>query len=294
MKGTTRPNEIIDGFEVSVFGYGMFLAIAFRIIRTVHEFLTDAPPPALLLGILNILLIVVVMRIYRKHYRAAFIIFYAEILITSFVTWDSSGGWNGIVPYILIIIVVAIVITSHGMLQITTLLLYGVGILLLGNIAVPGVLSESSQDHSILSMEFDFFVSTSVLILITLYLKTRFFAYRKSVEASNTRLKGLSETLVEQTYKLHEQQTELNAIKNKLEAIATLKVREVNMKTRVLNDYAFVNAHQVRAPLARVLGLIHLIELETPHHDRFEVFARIKAEAEEMDAIIQRINEVIG
>lgn len=294
MKKTTRHNEIIDGFEMSVFGYGIFLALGFRLIRTVHEFLTDATLPVLLIGIFNILLLVVVQRIYRKHYRAAFIIFYSEILITSIVTWDSSGAWNGIVPYILIIIVVAIVITSHGMLQIITLLVYGVAILLLGITAGPGLLPEPGQDHSILSMEFDFFVSVSVLILITLYLKTRFFAYRKSVQATNARLKQHSETLAAQTHKLNDQQVELNAIKDNLKAIATTKVMEVNTKAKVLNEYAFVNGHQVRGPLASVLGLIQLIELETPHHERSEAFHRIKAEAEEMDAIIQRINEIIG
>lgn len=294
MKETRRPNKIIDGFEKSVFGYGIFLAFAFRIIRTSHEFLTKAPLPTLLIGIFNMLLLVIVLRIYRKHYRTAFMIFYGQILVTSIVTWESSGGWNGVVPYILIIVVVAIVITSHGLLQAITLLAYGVVVVLLANTVVPGLLPEPSLDHSILSMEFDFFVSVSLLILITSYLKTRFFAYRKSVQATNARLKQLSETLAGQTHQLNEKQAELNAIKDKLEAIATTKVREVKTKARVLEDYAFINGHQVRAPLARVLGLIHLIELETPHHERSEAFGRIKAEAEKMDAIVQRINEVIG
>lgn len=294
MKETRRPNKIIEGFEKSVFGYGLFLSVVFRIIRTAHEFLTKAPLPTLLIGILNLLLLVIILRIYRKHYRTAFIVFYGQILITSIVTWESSGGWNGVVPYILIIIVVAIVITSHGMLRTIALLAYGITILFLGSTAAPGLLPEPGRDHSILSMEFDFFVSVSVLILITLYLKTRFFAYRKSVQTTNARLERLSETLAGQTHQLNEKQAELNAIKDNLEAIATTKVREVKTKARVLDEYAFINGHQVRGPLARVLGLIRLIELETPQHERSEAFGRIKAEAEKMDAIIQRINEIIG
>lgn len=294
MKKAASHNKIIDSFEVSVFGYGLYLSIAFRIIRTVHEYLTDAPLPALIVGILNLILLVVILRIHRTHYKIAFIIFYAQILVTSFVTWNSSGGWDGVVPYILMIVVVAIIITSHGILQLLALLAYGVALLLLSSPQVTALLPEPGRDPSLLSMEFDFFISTFLLILVTLYLKNRFLTYRASVESTNARLKQVTETLAAQTRTLNEQQSRLNAIKDKLESTAALKVREVSTKMKVLDEYAFVNAHHIRGPLARVLGLIHLIEIENPGHERSNAHHLIKTEAIEMDSIIQRINDIIG
>lgn len=294
MKKTGKHNRIINSLEASVFRYAIFLSFAFRSIRTVHEFLTDAPLPALALGIVNLLLLFIVLRIHRTYYAMSLVIFYSQILVTSFTTWNSSGGWDGVVPYILMIVIVGIVITSHGTLQLVLLLGYGLALILLSSPAFTDLLPESGRNLSLLSMEFDFLITTLTLVLIALYLKNRFLNYRTSVEDTNTRLKNVSETLAAQTETLSVQQAELNAIKDKLEATAALKVREASTKAKVLNEYAFVNAHQVRGPLARVLGLIHLIELETPAHERSDAFRRIKTEAQEMDVIIQRINDIIG
>jgi signal transduction histidine kinase len=135
-------------------------------------------------------------------------------------------------------------------------------------------------------------VNTLTLILIVWHLKMRFFSYRESVEMANEELSNASETLDAQTRQLHEQQVELNAIRNNLEDIVSVKTREVLKKSDVLKEYAFVNAHHVRGPLARILGLIHLIELEEGSHPQSGTLDKIKQEAEKMDAIIQRINEI--
>jgi signal transduction histidine kinase len=131
-------------------------------------------------------------------------------------------------------------------------------------------------------------------VVITLYLKNNFFSFRESLELNNEKLVESSQTLIHQNQKLQEQQTSLNTIRNNLEAITASKISEVHQKAETLKAYAFINAHHVRGPLARVLGLISLIELENPDQQKSDALKRIKREALEMDNIIGKITEVIS
>lgn len=294
MRAITRNNGIVRGFEIRVFGYGMIVAVFFRLIRSIHELLIDSPLSVLLLGLFNLFLFILIFWMHRKYFHLAFIICYLQILLTSVLTWNNAGGWNGSVPYILLVGMVAIVITSHGVLQVVTLLAYSVVIFLFSWSTILNSFSSFNENYSRLSTEVDFLIMTLILILITLYLKKRFFAYRDSVELTNERLKESTKTLAEQTQRLHDQQAELNTIRGRLETIATGKVNEVKIKTEILEEYAFVNSHHVRGSLARVLGLIHLIELEEPDHPKSDAFHKIKSEAQEMDTIISKINGIIS
>jgi len=294
MKVADNTNNIIRSFEMRVFHYGMIIAVIFRSIRSIHELLTGSPLPVLLLGLFNLFLLVLLFWLYRKYYVVALIIFFYQIVLTSVVTFNDGGGWNGTVPYILLIMVVFIVITSYGPLQLVTLITYGIVIILLSRTTIADYFSSINQNYSLLSMEINFIFYTSGLIAITLYMKERFLTYRGSVESTNVRLKEATETLAAQTQRLHEHQVELNAIRDNLEAIASVKINEVKTKEKILGEYAFVNAHHVRAPLARVLGLINLIELEEPGHPKSEAFQKIKNQAQEMDTIVRKINDIIS
>jgi hypothetical protein len=294
MSATMNNNDVVRGFEVRVFGYAIIVAFFFRLVRSIHELLIDSPLPVVLVGLFNLFLFLLIFWMYRKHFQLASIICYFQILLTSVLTWNNAGGWNGSIPYIFLVVMVTIVITSHGVLRIIFLLAYGLVMLLFSQSTILNSLSSPNQNYSQLSTEVDFIVITLILLLITLYLKKRFFAYRDSVELTNARLLKSTETLVAQTQKLHDQQAELNTIRGRLETTATGKVNEVKIRAEILDEYGFVNAHHVRGALARVLGLIHLIELEEPDHPRSEAFQNIKSETQEMDTIVRKINDVIS
>ncbi|MFZ6012913.1 MAG: hypothetical protein ACOYXT_21395 [Bacteroidota bacterium] len=71
------------------------------------------------------------------------------------------------------------------------------------------------------------------------------------------------------------------------------KVRERNAKlqekTEKLIKYSWVNAHHLRGPVARLLGLITLRKMEEyPDEDFF--FEKVRSQALEIDEVIRRIN----
>ncbi len=287
--------EIVQRFEARVFRYGLFMAGIFRVIRLVHEVLIDSPVAVLLLGGFNLLLFGLIFYLHRRHFQIAYAIFFFQILITSIFTWNNAGGWNGSVPYLLFLAMVGIVITSHGFLQATTMLAYGFVIFLFAFTTVLNSFSSHNPNYSLLSREFDFLINTAILILVTFYLKENFLSYRESVELTNEKLKKSTEKLIKQTQQLYQQQVELNLLRNDLEEIISGMISESQYKAEILKEYSFVNSHHVRAPLARVLGLIDLIEIEHQRNNSSSnSLSKIKTDAEELDVILRKINTVIS
>ena len=94
----------------------------------------------------------------------------------------------------------------------------------------------------------------------------------------------------EQKEELLLRQNELNAINDNLEALVNERSQKIITKNEQLTKYAFTNAHNVRGPLARILGLIIVSKLEKESDYQF-FFEKVKEEAESIDKILKQINE---
>src|SRR5688572_6032382 len=151
--------EIVQRFEARVFRYGLFMAGIFRVIRLVHEVLIDSPMAVLFLGVFNLLLFGVIFYLHRRHFQIAYSIFFFQILITSILTWNNAGGWNGSIPYLLFLVMIGVIITSHGFLQIVTMLDYGLVIFLFAFTTILNSFSPHNPNYSLLSREFDFLIN---------------------------------------------------------------------------------------------------------------------------------------
>jgi signal transduction histidine kinase len=88
---------------------------------------------------------------------------------------------------------------------------------------------------------------------------------------------------------VNDQQVQLNRT---LEDAVQKRTHELEVQNRQLTEYAFVNAHLLRAPLARVLGLAHLIARESAAGDR-QLLQALETSATELDQIIRNISELL-
>jgi signal transduction histidine kinase len=62
------------------------------------------------------------------------------------------------------------------------------------------------------------------------------------------------------------------------------------LQNQKLVEYAFFTAHEVRGPLARILGLVELARIKELSDDREEILERLQEAAQELDEIIRIIN----
>lgn len=135
------------------------------------------------------------------------------------------------------------------------------------------------------------------VIIILLIMAISFYHTRKV----NRLLVRNAATVEIQKNKLEQQAKELHAnnkvtqeINTNLEKIVESRTLKITQQNTALRNYEFENSHSVRGPLARILGLISLMEVETLTEDQKLLMARIDDSANELDEIIKNMSKILG
>ncbi len=173
------------------------------------------------------------------------------------------------------------------------------------------------QNYLVLGIAFTIFM---LAILINFYLKNNF---------KNSLLKKKNQEMYLQSKKLSEKQIELDAQqqdiaykngqlalinhklirneeiiskqKDKLEDEVTARTEELAYKnteliqyTQQLEQFSYVTAHNVRAPVARILGLSSILDMENfANPENIIIIEKIQNMAKELDIIIYDLNKIL-
>lgn len=113
-----------------------------------------------------------------------------------------------------------------------------------------------------------------------------------TLELKEKNIKLLEQTVLmaHQNNELIEKRNELNKINQNLESIVEQRTNNVKQKNEYLVKYAYTNAHHVRGPLARILGLLQLSKLEDNVDYPF-LFNKIEEQSKEIDLVLKTINK---
>jgi len=283
-------NRILTAFESRIFNYGLTLCILFRLVRSINEFSTGQSTIVVLTGLANLIILVVMMTVLKRQKTFGFIALHGVFIITTWFTWESSGGYQGIIPYAIVAMMAFAIFTSHGVLLGVTLGAY----VLLTIYLTQSLISSSGYHEPAIVTQFNFLLCTFLLISLCVFAKNRFIRYREYIQSVNARLDASATILNEQAAKLRIQEKQLLKLRSDLEAKIAEKHLERDQKRAMLSRFAFVNAHHVRGPLARILGLISLIEQEKMPQDRRRYLKAIKSDALEIDEVVRKISEVLS
>ena len=121
---------------------------------------------------------------------------------------------------------------------------------------------------------------------IILYLKNNRRLKNQAIEINEQK-----EEILGQSEELKTLNSSLNDLNSNLETLVRERTEELTMKNRVLSQYAFDNAHKLRAPLARILGLAQLFNYQIEVKEESNVLKMIEESAEELDRIVININK---
>jgi signal transduction histidine kinase len=108
---------------------------------------------------------------------------------------------------------------------------------------------------------------------------------RELVNANN-QLQALNEELISSN-------EEIKVLNENLERIVEERTLRVNQQLEQLSKYAHMNSHEVRAPLARILGLLPLIKKENNHNSKTALLDKLFQCSEELDQIIKKMNRLL-
>jgi tetratricopeptide (TPR) repeat protein len=71
------------------------------------------------------------------------------------------------------------------------------------------------------------------------------------------------------------------------------RTHELSIKNQQLSEYAFINAHKLRAPVARIMGLLHVYQMKNSDVSAETLMNLLANETQSLDGIIRSITEAI-
>lgn len=134
-----------------------------------------------------------------------------------------------------------------------------------------------------------FWGNLSVFVFI---LEDRLCQWVRVVDVSTARhreqeLQAVKEVLSRQAGELQAANEEIRSINNSLEFMVQERTVTLEERNRQLADFAFLNAHKMRGPLARILGLVDVLKYTNSREQEKEYLGHIVQSAKELDQVIK-------
>jgi ligand-binding sensor domain-containing protein len=147
------------------------------------------------------------------------------------------------------------------------------------------------------------FLVTVVLVmagLIYSYIKFRERSLREAkvvleqkVEERTLEIQKNSEEIQAQNEEIMAQAEEIKGINENLEMLVHERTAELERKNKALEEYAFINAHKLRSPVASILGLVNLLNKSELNDECKIINKHLLNSADELDDIVRSITKAI-
>ncbi|MEP2025239.1 MAG: two-component regulator propeller domain-containing protein [Reichenbachiella sp.] len=140
------------------------------------------------------------------------------------------------------------------------------------------------------------FAAISILLILaivrlrTSYLLAQEVRLRRLVNKRTKQLEEKNERITMQAEELNAFNDSLNALNENLEKTVIERTNELISKNKKLSDYAFLNAHNLRAPVANIKGLIQLLDFDLTIEEKEDFIKKLKKQVEDVDAVLFDIN----
>lgn len=120
---------------------------------------------------------------------------------------------------------------------------------------------------------------------------------KKKYDLINQNLNNTNDVLTQQTQEMAAQnsallnaQNELAVLNANLERILDERTARIKAQNEILVRYSYTNAHHLRGPVARLLGLATIYNIDKTTDPDF-IIARMVDQAHEIDTVVKLINE---
>lgn len=134
-----------------------------------------------------------------------------------------------------------------------------------------------------------YIVLYSVIAYSSKLLKNRYDEAFIMLAVQNNELTDKANEIEAQNEELQQSQEKLSELNSHLEQIVEERTAQVKQQNQQLISYAYTNAHHLRGPVARLLGLVQLSKMETDLNYPF-LFDRVLEQTLELDEVVRQIN----
>lgn len=99
--------------------------------------------------------------------------------------------------------------------------------------------------------------------------------------------------IVAQNNEIKRQNLEIRNLNINLEKMVEERTRKIEVQNKKLIEYANFNAHQLRAPLARIMGLLELARMNDEDLTLDVLLSMIRTEVDDLDRLIRKMSRAL-
>jgi signal transduction histidine kinase len=284
-----------NDLERDILRYGLLVTVGYMAFLSVSSVLPVFIPQnaiiSLTMGIVSLALLIQLPHARQIKVTAVILHLMSFSLLNYF--WINYGGLSGAVPGILILYIIFIMMTTSAMLRWIMVSIMAITILIFfGAPHWVGMVHymDPSKTNPV-QLLIDYLLTGSLFMALITYARNTFTRYHLLGIRRNQQLDRSVRTLHRQNSELAQTQEKIRLINESLELVVEDRAAQIRQKNDELSEYAFINAHMLRGPLCRILGLLHLMEKE-PHLYTPTAIAQARIVAAELDTRIREINKV--
>jgi len=129
-----------------------------------------------------------------------------------------------------------------------------------------------------------------ILAFVSFNYANRYNKGQKLLKARNEEVERQKQEILLQAQKLNTLNDSLKTLNDRLEEKVDQRTRELNEKNKKLTEYAFINGHKLRAPVASIMGLVELFtNYEHTELQEEQIKMRLKSTVRELEETIIEI-----
>lgn len=271
--------------EEVIFSCILIAGVPYFLINEIIDLLTNQSVSVFIINFTLLIIIVYLLRLsFKRAITKTHIFVFSLILSIGFALfWPSSTGLSGAGAYVMQTLIIVLLLVNTGRSSAFFALFSLVMIFVAGfaEIDYTGKIVYRSQFIS-------FTLNMLVIALITNIFRIALDRERKKLEFRINKLDQINQEIREKNQALEKNQEEIRRIQTDLQQIIHDRTVEIEKENHRMVEYAFINAHLVRAPLANMLALGELMPSDDPK------ISTLKKRIEKMDKVVRKIGGVLA
>jgi signal transduction histidine kinase len=135
-----------------------------------------------------------------------------------------------------------------------------------------------------------FFVEGGLLLIAVAFFMITLIKTRYSLTVKEIKARLALQASYEE---VQAQGEEIKGINENLESIVHERTRELEKKNKALEEYAFINAHRLRSPVASILGLVNLMKKVQLNEEALNIMSHLEDSSQKLDDTVGSITKAI-
>jgi len=103
----------------------------------------------------------------------------------------------------------------------------------------------------------------------------------------------LYQEIIQKNQLLNEQKEEIEQLNQDLEKKVEVRTQKLREQNAQLEKYAFYNSHRLRAPVAQILGLFNLYQIEKDPQIREKILQLLRESTEHLDSVVREMQRIV-